>query len=113
MNIEFVSYTGSFPNLCSGVLTLKIDDRIVKFGHESGSYNWRERRYRDDNYDEFWTSGGCTGFDDNGDCQIETADWEFRYNADEVLPEYLRPYKDELLRVFNKNVPAGCCGGCI
>ena len=32
MNIEFVSYTGEYPNLCNGILTLKIDNKIVKFG---------------------------------------------------------------------------------
>ena len=29
-HVEFVNYTGSFPNLCRGVLTLKIDGEIVK-----------------------------------------------------------------------------------
>ena len=34
-HVEFVNYTGSFPNLCRGVLTLKIDGEIVKFGQNS------------------------------------------------------------------------------
>ena len=33
-HVEFVNYTGSFPNLCRGVLTLNIDGEIVKFGHD-------------------------------------------------------------------------------
>ena len=28
-HVEFVNYTGSFPNLCRGVLTLKI---MIRFG---------------------------------------------------------------------------------
>lgn len=28
--VEFVSYTGEYPNLCSGILTVKIDGEIVK-----------------------------------------------------------------------------------
>lgn len=31
-NVKFVSYTGDFPNLCSGVLTLEIDGNPVSFG---------------------------------------------------------------------------------
>ena len=32
--VEFVSYTGTYPNLCSGVLTLRIDGEEVRFGHD-------------------------------------------------------------------------------
>lgn len=32
-HIKFISYTGKYPNLCSGVLTLEIDGRIIKFGN--------------------------------------------------------------------------------
>jgi hypothetical protein len=32
MNIEFVSYNGKYPNLCSGKLTVKIDGKEVSFG---------------------------------------------------------------------------------
>lgn len=52
-NIEFISYTGKYPNLCSGVLTLKIDDKIVHFGYE-------------EDYEPFWESGGRCGFDGDG-----------------------------------------------
>lgn len=29
--VEFVDYTGEFPCLCSGEVTLKIDGQVVKF----------------------------------------------------------------------------------
>ena len=32
-NVEFVSYTGGWPNLCSGVLTLKIHGEEHRFGY--------------------------------------------------------------------------------
>ena len=38
--VKFVSYTGKFPNLCSGVLTLNIDGKEVKFGHAIEEYDW-------------------------------------------------------------------------
>lgn len=40
-NVEFVSYTGKFPNLCSGVLTLRIDGENVKFGHSIEDFDWQ------------------------------------------------------------------------
>ena len=30
-DIEFVSYNGKYPNLCSGVLTLRVDGQIRQF----------------------------------------------------------------------------------
>ena len=36
--------------------------------------------------------------------------WEI--DADEI-PEEFRKYAAEIDRVFNDNVPFGCCGGCI
>ena len=35
-HVEFISYTGRYPNLCSGILTLRIDGKEVTFG-----YNYR------------------------------------------------------------------------
>lgn len=32
--VKFIDYTGRYPNLCSGVLTLEIDGKIYKFGYE-------------------------------------------------------------------------------
>ena len=33
-HIEFISYTGKYPALCYGVLTLKIDNEEVAFGFD-------------------------------------------------------------------------------
>ena len=48
--VEFVSYTGEYPNLCRGVLTLCIDGEEVRFGHNYGVFeSWKT----DGNYDAF------------------------------------------------------------
>ena len=99
MKIEFVNYTGGYPALCCGELTLKINDKIVTFG--SG----------DSMYDEFWSSGGRCGF--NGDWSegfVERGPWIV---VEHRLPKKYRSHAQELIDVFNANVPHGCCGGCL
>lgn len=32
-HVKFISYTGKYPNLCSGILTLEIDGRTIRFGN--------------------------------------------------------------------------------
>lgn len=99
-NVEFVSYTGKWPNLCSGILTLKINGAVYRFGYGSGMYV------------PFWSSGGQCGFP-NGYCaepSISHAPWIVDA---ERLPEDLRFLAPEIDAVFNSNVTFGCCGGCI
>ena len=97
--VEFVSYTGSWPCLCVGVLTLEIDGKKYKFGNEDGMYP----RYR--------TSGGGCGFRNGyGESYIYTGPWIIDENK---LPDELKQYSDEIDQVFNENVQFGCCGGCL
>lgn len=37
--IEFVDYNGEYPTLCSGVLTVLIDGKEYKFGHNYDNYH--------------------------------------------------------------------------
>lgn len=90
MKIEFVSYDGGFPCLCSGILTLKIDGRAVKFGGNYGKQFWESGGYLDENYEPV-----------DGDWIINERD----------LPKELRPYAGIIEEIFNENVPCGCCGG--
>ena len=92
-HIKFISYTGQWPNLCSGILTLEIDGEEVQVGY--GTPN-----------NPFWTSGG--GVNSNYDAY--QGEWEI--NVDRIPKEY-RKYASEIDRVFNENVEWGCCGGCI
>ena len=101
MDIEFVSYDGKWPNLCRGVLVLKIDGKETSFGpmYEEGT-----------NYDSFWTSGGRCGFTNNGESYIDHDEWIISKSE---LPEFLQPYTQKITNIFNENVPYGCCGGCL
>ncbi len=101
-NVKFVSYTGDFPNLCSGVLTLEIDGNPVSFGHPF-------LKPKPD-YQAFWHSGGSCVFDSNGCEHVERGPWKI---FKEELPVQYQKYAERIAELFNKNVPHGCCGGCI
>lgn len=110
-NIKFISYTGRYPNLCSGVLTLNIDGKEVKFGHELDSFDGKTNKYIDNNYDSFWSSGG--GIRSNyPEESYEVSEDEWIINEEDIPKQYQK-YAYEIGEVFNANVPYGCCGGCI
>lgn len=92
-HVKFVSYTGVYPNLCSGVLTLEINGDKVAFGYGTSNR-------------PFWCSGGGI----TADYDIFSGEWII--DAECIHPAY-RQYVNEIARVFNENVPHGCCGGCI
>jgi len=101
-HVEFVSYTGKYPNLCSGVLTLKIDGETVTFGNSFSNKV---------DYPEFWATGGSCGFyNDYSDIYVNHEEWLI--NESELPTEY-KVYAAEIEKVFNENVPHGCCGGCL
>lgn len=107
-HVEFVSYTGKYPNLCGGVLTLRIDGEEVRFGHD---YRVAESWLKDGNFESFWRSGGGCGLYNNyADSYVDDGEWTI--DKDD-LPEKYRKYVDEIDEVFNSNVPWGCCGGCL
>ena len=113
--VKFVEYTGSYPNLCSGVLTLEIDGEIVKFGHNYMKYDPTKNIFKDEpidkpNYDGFWSSGGCVTHDEHWNWNVAQNEWEIDC---EKLPERFWEYASEIDSVFNENVQHGCCGGCI
>jgi hypothetical protein len=96
--VKFVDYTGKYPNLCTGILTLNIDGIDCKFGYGC-------------EFQPFWRSGGCCEFRNNyEDTYIEQDEWII---GKEELPIQFRKYTKEIGEVFNKNVRWGCCGGCI
>lgn len=64
-HVEFVSYSGKYPNLCSGVLTLRIDGLTYAFGHEVGSFDFKTSKFKDHNCAQFWHSGGSICADNN------------------------------------------------
>ena len=87
--VEFVSYDGSYPNLCTGKTILKINGETVilpPYSLTSGGYFL---------VDEDRTESVCKGL----------------WSVD--LPEELEQYRREIEDCINDNVPHGCCGGCI
>ena len=87
--IEFISYDGAYPNLCSGLLVLKINGKVKEFP-----------RY-------CLHSGGSVWFDDNWDEHVESGSWSID------LPKDLEALRQEIEKCINENIPHGCCGGCI
>lgn len=116
--VKFISYTGEYPNLCSGVLTLEIDGVQYKFGHNYMEHHYDKNGngyYADEdpehpNFNSFWTSGGSVSHDGHWNWEVDTDEWEIDVNE---LPEQFWDVAEEIDEVFNENVPFGCCGGCI
>lgn len=107
-HVKFISYTGKYPNLCSGTLVLEIDGQQYTF---TNNY-YALLNPAPFTYPKFWFSGGTCGFaGGNYQCAEVTHDeWEIDVYA---LPEELKKYADEIDEVFNENVRHGCCGGCL
>ena len=97
-HVKFVNYTGRYPNLCSGVLTLEIDGTEYTFGP-----SWKEPK---PDFDRFWCSGGRI----TKNYKTYSGEWQINVNN---LPEQFRKYATEIDDVFNSNIEWGCCGGCI
>ena len=105
--VKFVSYTGSYPTLCHGILTLAIDGEEVRFN----DYDRSTYRPKEGTYPKFWRSGGECYFTGNYSAPVVTqGEWEIDVEA---LPEHLRELASEIDSAFNSNVRNGCCGGCI
>ena len=96
-HVEFVSYSGEYPNLCRGELVLRIDGDTVVFGLGENKLK------------RFWSPGGEITYEEDWTSHITTGEWIiFKDN----LPEKYQKYADEIDEVFNMNVPYGRCGGC-
>lgn len=112
MKIEFVSYTGKYPNLCRGILTLLVDGKEMKFGHGYCDFNYETGNFNDTNYDSFWESSGECGFCGGGytDSYVTNGEWIV---YEEELPDFLQPYAKYIEEILNENMEKGCCGGCL
>lgn len=92
-DIEFIEYTGEYPNLCSGVLKIKVNGTYYEL------------------YNILDSTGTCY-IDSNGVEQITKGEWKWRtWNT--KFPIELIPYKKDILKIVNSKVPYGCCGGCL
>ena len=89
--LKFISYDGSYPNLCSGTLIMELDGKEIVFP----SY--------------CLSSGGSVSFDDEMNEMVTNGEWSIS-NFPKDFPRELRVKAVELV---NENVPQGCCGGCV
>ena len=87
--VEFVSYDGAYPNLCTGQLVLKINGQVREFSRHC------------------LQSGGTVWFDNDWNAHIENGRWSI-----DPPPEDLEPLRKEIEECINENIPHGCCGGC-
>ena len=127
--IEFVSYDGEFPTLCSGLLVVRIDGRMYALCPYSdrslyrgfwSRYN-RTEILEDDRiikvFGFYLESGGRIDWGDDGERpEIVQGEWTI---DDETmkLENGVRfilsgEQKSELEKVINQNIEFGCCGGC-
>lgn len=86
--VKFISYDGSYPNLCSGNLVIEINGT---------------------RYDKGFSlcSGGSVSFDDDWSECVTEGEWTVS------VPDELVKYQNEIEEVVNENVLYGCCGGCV
>lgn len=91
MKLTFVSYDGSYPNLCSGTLVLAIDGKDITFP----SY--------------CLSSGGSVSFTEDWDEEVDDGPW----SISEWPKDFPEELKAEAVELVNDNVPWGCCGGCV
>lgn len=91
--IKFISYTGKFPNLCSGTLTVEHDGTQYEINGNKAFY-----------------TGGNVSFSAGWEEDIEIGAWGVF--ADELPPE-LEEHWEKVEEIMNDNVQHGCCGGCI
>ena len=87
--VEFVSYDGKYPNLCSGTLVLRIDGTVITMPEHC------------------MCSGGNVWFDEDWNEHVTSGEW----GVD--VPAFLAEYAEDITACVNANVPNGCCGGCV
>jgi len=128
--VEFVSYDGRYPNLCHGVLVLRIDWKLYAFLpiSENAANTW---------WKDFWNGRACIrdnkeitkvyGYDmvsggylnlypSEEEDEVTKGEWEVNLDScvlENNSPFLLKSLKREIEMVVNKNVEHGCCGGCL
>ncbi len=91
MTVKFISYDGSYPNLCAGTLVLEVDGKTFTFPNHA------------------LCSGGYVSFDKDWNEDVGEGEWNIHKWPDDFPAEA----KGEALDVVNSNVRHGCCGGCV
>ena len=113
MKIKFVSYDGSYPTLCMGLLVMDINGKRYHFGNPYINKTECEL------YPVFWVStGGIAYNDDYSDMWAIGGDWALDMEEDDLkdYPEEIRDIEifKKMIELMNENTKeTPCCGGCI
>lgn len=89
--LKFISYDGSYPNLCSGELVMELDEKIVIFPEYCLS------------------SGGNISFDGEMNEKVTHGEW----TISDFPKGFPKELEEEAERLVNENIKQGCCGGCV
>lgn len=114
--IEFVSYDGEYPNLCRGTLIIRLKEYVEDFSCDEAedfdsSIEEKHVEFKEYRLDNVLESGGGCGFrNDYSDDYCYQGEWDI---DEYYLPDELKPFKEEIKKIVNKNVTWGCCGGCL
>ena len=113
--IKFVSYDGKYPNLCSGILVLEIDNQKIygKYCLSSGGSAGVD--FSGEESEEYCTEGPWeVKFDEFWKNPIDSDDWNFYQNNEKILEDFFSDEdRKKITELVNENVEWGCCGGCI
>lgn len=115
--VKFISYDGSYPNLCRGVLVVEINEQLYSLAMCSNDYRSRACIRENQNIIKltgcYFVSGGCI----TENWEPLPGDWTLDLDKAKTLSgvkfPLIKEYTTELTKVFNENVEQGCCGGCI
>jgi len=89
--LKFISYDGSYPNLCSGTLIMELDGKKIKFP------------------DYCLSSGGGVSFTEDWDEIVTQGSW----GISEFPKDFPKDLKFLAESLVNENIDSGCCGGCV
>ena len=110
MDVTFVSYSGRYPNLCGGVLTLLVDGVEHTFGPI----------YEGAEFCRCWGSGGRVWgtrvWIEDDSKNTEQGPWTSDWFDEEcaILDRHFgEGFSKKVIEIMNDNVRQGCCGGCI
>jgi hypothetical protein len=90
MEFKFISYSGEYPNLCSGEFKFLADGKEYVI--------------------DGLVSGGYVSFDEEWNEDIGYGPWEVDIDN---IPLELKMYHKEIVDLVNMYVVDGCCGGCV
>lgn len=93
-NVQFISYNGKYPNIEQGELTIRIDGKEYRFGHDYTRFNKKTKTFINEfyepNFDEFWL------------LSKEKNEWIL--NTEKQYPKYISNFISKIFELFKQHV---------